>query len=478
MPNKRDFAVETTGSKVTGTLTDKLPVDPNTPPTGLTAIGPRVTFHFITEPWSTNNEYQYYDVVNVNDNSYIAIKNVPSGTEITNTEYWFHWADPNAQYQELLNTVQTFDSRITTAQTTADDAAQSISNLEQSVNTKIDSLKETVSENTSDISQNSTDIASIKTRLDSIDQHAVIMIGDSYSVQNGDVSGWIKPTVAALNSNGVTCYTIGRGGYGFARPGMTFESLLDELLATMAQEQKDSVKTVLVAGGYNDNPYNATQISDAIESFQTKVQSTLKSANLKIAFIGNCTTDMPTFAAVRNACLSYQLACNNLGFDFKNGYNWILCNTAPFLSDNFHPTASSIAYLSANIINYLYDNDYQINSSFTVKNSSAEGCTITNTIFNFNYYDKELHTTAALNIKFDETTSSQTVTIGKLNLVPYGQTGPYYANCSFKLPDNTYRIGVSRFNIDYTNGEVRLSFFVLNDTNSGYLNAVNEVNLI
>lgn len=112
MPNKRDFAVETTGSKVTGTLMDKLPVDPNTPPAGLTAIGPRVTFHFITEPWSADNEYQYYDVVNVNDNSYIAIKNVPSGTQITDTEYWFHWADPNAQYQELLNTVNSFDQRI------------------------------------------------------------------------------------------------------------------------------------------------------------------------------------------------------------------------------------------------------------------------------------------------------------------------------------------------------------------------------
>lgn len=112
MPNKRDFAVETTGSKVTGTLMDKLPVDPNTPPTGLTAIGPRVTFHFITEEWDAENEYQYYDVVNVNDNSYIAIKNVPSGTQITDTEYWFHWADPNSQYQELYNIVTTYDQRI------------------------------------------------------------------------------------------------------------------------------------------------------------------------------------------------------------------------------------------------------------------------------------------------------------------------------------------------------------------------------
>lgn len=112
MPNTKSFAVETQGSKVSGTLTDKLPVNPDTPPMGLTAIGPRVTFHFITEDWNIDSEYEYYDVVNVNDNSYIAIKNVPSGTELTNTEYWFHWADPNAQFQELYNIVTTFDQRI------------------------------------------------------------------------------------------------------------------------------------------------------------------------------------------------------------------------------------------------------------------------------------------------------------------------------------------------------------------------------
>lgn len=117
MPNSKDFSVETQGSKVTGTLTDKLPVNPDTPPMGLTAIGPRVTFHFITVPWSKENSYQYYDVVNVNDNSYIAIKNVPSGVEITDTEYWFHWADPNAQYQELYDIVLTYNQRIQALET-------------------------------------------------------------------------------------------------------------------------------------------------------------------------------------------------------------------------------------------------------------------------------------------------------------------------------------------------------------------------
>lgn len=113
MPNSTNFSAKTDGAHVTGTLTDHLPVNPNIPPTGLQAIGPRVTFNFITDAWSDENSYQYYDVVQVSGNSYIARQNVPTGIDISDTDYWIHWADPNAQFQELLNTVQTFDGRIT-----------------------------------------------------------------------------------------------------------------------------------------------------------------------------------------------------------------------------------------------------------------------------------------------------------------------------------------------------------------------------
>ena len=112
MPNETTFAAETQGSRLTGKLSDKLPVVPDTPPTGLTAVGPRVTFHFITDAWNKENSYSYYDVVLIEGNSYIAIRNVPAGVEITDTEYWFHWADPNAQYQELYDIVMSYDQRI------------------------------------------------------------------------------------------------------------------------------------------------------------------------------------------------------------------------------------------------------------------------------------------------------------------------------------------------------------------------------
>lgn len=112
MPNTANFFAETQGAQVNGTVTDKQIVLPDVPPTGRTAIGPRVTFNFIRDAWNSNNSYSYYDVVQVSGNSYIARQNVPAGIEITDTDYWVHWAEPNAQYQELYNIVMTYQAAI------------------------------------------------------------------------------------------------------------------------------------------------------------------------------------------------------------------------------------------------------------------------------------------------------------------------------------------------------------------------------
>jgi len=114
MPNESSFAANTSGARVTGTLRDNLPVIPNVPPMGLQAIGPRVTFNF-AGLWDEAVSYEYYDVVrDAAGASYIArVATVPAGTPLTDNAYWIPWADPNAQFDELNNVVQTFDGRIT-----------------------------------------------------------------------------------------------------------------------------------------------------------------------------------------------------------------------------------------------------------------------------------------------------------------------------------------------------------------------------
>lgn len=112
MPNVSSFSAKTPNAKVNGTLTDNLPIQPVKGKVGRIAIGPRVTFSFINAPWDKNNTYQYYDVVLVEGSSYIARQNVPAGIDISNTDYWIHWADPNAQFNELYNIVMSFETRL------------------------------------------------------------------------------------------------------------------------------------------------------------------------------------------------------------------------------------------------------------------------------------------------------------------------------------------------------------------------------
>lgn len=112
MPNTKTVSVENDFSTAKTTLSDKMPVEPLAGPQGMKAIGPRVTFNFISDPWSSAKSYDGYDVVQDDGVSYVAIRPVPTGIQLDNTKYWFKWSEPNAQFEQLIGTVMTFDNRI------------------------------------------------------------------------------------------------------------------------------------------------------------------------------------------------------------------------------------------------------------------------------------------------------------------------------------------------------------------------------
>ena len=105
--------IETTNARAQMSVTDTTPTVPlPDTPQGLMVIGPQVTLHFVEGEWNQANSYDYYDVVQVDGTSYIAVQDVPTNTPITNTEYWAKWNDPNAQVELLQQTVSTFNDRI------------------------------------------------------------------------------------------------------------------------------------------------------------------------------------------------------------------------------------------------------------------------------------------------------------------------------------------------------------------------------
>ena len=72
-------------------------------------IGPKIVPHFANPAeWSIDNEYDALSIVTNNGNTYWAKYNVPSGIDISNTEYWYLSAYPDAQIQAYRNEVMEY----------------------------------------------------------------------------------------------------------------------------------------------------------------------------------------------------------------------------------------------------------------------------------------------------------------------------------------------------------------------------------
>ena len=153
MPNVSKFGAQTDNAVVQGTVTDRAMIIPDVPPQGLMSVGPRVTPHFVKPSlWSALTTYHFFDAVHdAAGASYVAIKpEVPAGTELTDEDYWFLWADPNSQFADLSELVKTYNARVT--QNTNDIATNKaaadaeFNKLSQLVDQKIDGRYDTLGE--------------------------------------------------------------------------------------------------------------------------------------------------------------------------------------------------------------------------------------------------------------------------------------------------------------------------------------------
>lgn len=323
MPNQASFTAATPGAVVQGTVTDKLPALPGTPPTGRTAIGPRITPNFITDPWSSDNTYQYYDVVLVEGNSYIARKAVPAGIQITNTEYWIHWADPNAQFQELQNTVQTFDGRITENAT---------------------AIQNEVTRATQAETVNSNAIAKLNAKK------VCVIIGDSFS--NAAQSGTPLWYTNYCNVKNYTPYTNARDGAGYTIDGNTF---LDQLnTANTAITDKSTVAEVIIFGGLNDtrsSSFNEDTFAQALSDTLDAAKSYFPNALIWVVGPQSfCNANPNSYNAIKwmsFRCVERSIKYSNPVFAF----NWINGFFGGTTGENEHPSALGERIIASYMLN-------------------------------------------------------------------------------------------------------------------------------
>lgn len=78
-------------------------------------IGARYTPKFEGE-WKANKEYAALSVVYYNNKSYVSRKTVPTGTAVTETEFWVESADWNAQVEQYNQNVTQYKAQVDTYQ--------------------------------------------------------------------------------------------------------------------------------------------------------------------------------------------------------------------------------------------------------------------------------------------------------------------------------------------------------------------------
>lgn len=310
MPNISNFGTQTDNAVVSGTLTDRNMAIPDVPPQGLMSIGPRVTPNFVKpREWSALTTYHFFDAVrSVDGNAYVATKPViPAGTPLEDEDYWFLWADPDTRFDDLNETVKTFDLRIKQNATAIEQETQRAREAEATkapINHAIEESTYGVgnasnyghlklaTDETPLTSDSDSGIAAtpklVKNLKDDYVTNKKIMlaIGDSFTATSytATTGVWASYVANALNID-YRNYAI--AGKGFIA-GSESEKYAGQLQTASDDEafDNDNVAYVFICGCLNDLVYEgvtATSLIAAVESTVTLARNLFKNAKVIVA---------------------------------------------------------------------------------------------------------------------------------------------------------------------------------------------------
>lgn len=368
MPNVSSFGAQTDNSVVQGTVTDRAMVIPDIPPQGLMSVGPRVTPHFVKPSlWSALTTYHFFDAVHdAAGASYVAIKpEVPAGTELTDENYWFLWADPNSQFADLSELVKTFNGRIT--QNTEDiatkapnnhaseDATYGVGNAANYGHVRL------ATEDTTATSDANAGIAAtpkfIKSAIDASKFIGATVVSFGDSITRG--FGLTNPTTECWPAR--LCSTLGATLYNYAVDGANFSSGgIAKQVTTAGEDSKFKnvdVDLVLFGGGINDHGQDQNSIITGVTSAVSNAKTLFP--NAKIYALPVLCASKPLDAIDQGDgqflhSLSAQYVIDafcqieNIR-TFSRAFTWLQTSDI-YANDNVHPNALGAEVIAYNVL--------------------------------------------------------------------------------------------------------------------------------
>lgn len=320
--------------------------------------------------WDSLQEYEPLSIVIHEGNSYTSKTHVPSGIEITNEQYWVKTGDYNAQIVQYQQDVKNLERRVDEFSEDINKANEGVEAVKQDVETlgqedKALGLR---------IDDTESDLTSLTKRVQKLEdeKNGLLIISDSY----GDFEG--NTFIEQIQGTGFynPFYEKHIGGAGFVNGSTTFIDLLTQAGSSISD--KESVTTILVAGGYNDYASDETVILSAIDNFMVQAKSLFPKATVKIAFIG-WGKNTAHWVGLMRTCGVYS-RCGIHGAEFIDGAEYILHDYSFFDSDGaFHPNQKGHDALTKYLLNGLKTGNCDVVYGYkTLSFTPKEGVTLEN----------------------------------------------------------------------------------------------------
>ena len=186
--------------------------------------------------WSDTREYEPLTIVTYQGNSYTSRQYIPTGIEVTDTEYWALTGNFNAQVEAYRAEVRLFDGRITAnangisaLQTSDTEQNESI----QALNTSVENM------------QKSVDALTVK--------KSIILIGDSFTDQNNSPVGSPWPNYLGDLGYIINNYAVRGTTFQQDTTGNGFTAQLMKAYGEFnGSGSVDNVEMIIIYGGIND----------------------------------------------------------------------------------------------------------------------------------------------------------------------------------------------------------------------------------
>jgi hypothetical protein len=382
-------------------------------------IGARYVPVFANPPeWNDTRGYEPLTIVLHKGNSFTSTQYVPTGIDISNTEYWLETGNWNAQIEAYREEVLRFDARITqnangieanmaaiadeaTARASADTALQQLIESEETARKAADA----------ELANRMNDFEQM-TPLDTEKGRTAVFIGDSFMAPSTSYPQKLAYFVCQLT--GWTMYNYSYGGSGWvdeAGAAMNFYHQIQKAASEISVEA-DRIDYVIIGGGFNDwndtTPLTYSQLYSAAAN--TMKEAHAKFPNAKLIVIPMMFRNFGVDTHMHDLYSAIVAGCNSSNVPMlmiPQAYLWQL----GFKNvDGVHPTVELYKIMAEYIVSWVFGGGVKTERMYEAHVSTKQ----------IDFYVRFMNCDGIMNAMFSDVTVKSTINdnITVMNQVP------------------------------------------------------------